>query len=89
MGRLTLSSTATDGDGADSSQSCTYFWAIKLQVIKLLGNILGGGGGGEKHQQRKNSSILELFKPLKKDLPSLILYFQKDTRVLLTVTSST
>lgn len=48
MGRLTLSSTATDGDGADSSQSCTYFWAIKLQVIKLLGNILGGGGEGGK-----------------------------------------
>lgn len=53
MGRLTLSSTATDGDGADSSQSCTYFWAIKLQVIKLLGNILGGGEGGKSINKEK------------------------------------
>lgn len=34
MGGLTLSSTGKDGYGAD------FFWDIKLEVIKLIGNAL-------------------------------------------------
>lgn len=45
---LTLSSTDKDGYGADS------FWDIKLQVIKLIGNVLWG-----KNPSAKSPIILQ------------------------------